>query len=429
MCNWNRKVKSGALQFAVFIGVLIALLLSGLILYAYTFTYTKEQSKGAIENMQIANSALNALLQNSEVSRDTIAMELYNKDNQSLLYNVSQWGVFEKVIIVAQNRKKKFVKTAILGSKINSLYAPALFLQENYNPLVLVGNTVIKGIAYLPSQGVKPGYIAGQSYYGGELINGQIKKSGVKLPELSNNYIDRLLYYGKQYNPLQHEEFLAVNSGRKTINSFEKRTKGIYEKGTITLENNTFVGNIIIKSDTLIKVKKTAHLKDVILVAPTVEIEEETEGSFQVIANKRINVGKTCKLNFPSALVLIENEETQGSHQYQANIKKQILIGEGTYIKGCVTYLDTRKPITNFDSQIVLMKGAAIMGQVYCMGSFELMGGVSGSVYTKQFITNAGGSVYLNHILNGRIENLENLDYFGGILFKDEPKSIMKWGY
>lgn len=429
MCSWNRKIKSGALQFAVFIGVLIALLLSGLILYAYTFSYTKEQSKGAIENIQIANSALNTLLQNSDVGNDTITMELYRSNNQSLHYNVSQWGLYEKATIVAQNRKKRFVKTAILGSKINTPQAPSLFLQETYSPLVVVGNTEIKGIVYLPSQGVKPGYIAGNSYYGAKLIDGQIKKSGVELPELSNGYVDRLLYYSKKYKPLLQEEFLTINSGQKTINSFQKKTKGIHEKGVITLDSNTFVGNIIFKSDTLIQVKKTSHLKDVILVAPSVEIEEGTEGSYQVIATKMIKVGKNCKLNFPSALVLIDDDKIQTSYQNQTNSKKQIFIEEGTVIKGCVSYLDTRKPITSFESQIVLMKDAKIMGQAYCMGNFELMGIVSGSVYTKQFITNAGGSVYVNHILNGHIENLENLDYFGGILFKDEPKTIMKWGY
>lgn len=430
--KWNRKTKSGALQFAVFIGVLIALLLSGLILYAYTFYYTKEQSKEAIENVQITNSAFSKLLQESEVSIDTIAMERFNTGNQSVKYNVSQWGVFEKAIIVAQNRKKRFVKTAILGSKIYVRQSPTLFLQETYNPLALVGNAMIKGTAFLPSQGVKPGYIVGQSYYGTELIYGQIKQSGTKLPELVDKYSDRLLYYSKNYKPVLQEEFVEINSEKKRINSFVKKTKGWYEKGIVTLENTVFTGNIVIKSDTLIRVTKTSHLKDVILVAPIVEIEEQVEGSFQVIATKAIKVGKGCKLNFPSALVLIEDKENKGfqvSNQHQINVKKHIFIGEGSQIKGCVCYLDTRGSTTNFDSQIILTKEAKITGQVYCMGNFELMGAVIGSLYTKQFITNAGGSVYVNHILNGRIESWENLDYFGGVMFKGAQKTIVKWGY
>ncbi len=64
------KLKSGALQFTVFIAVLIALLLGGLILYAYTFIYMKEQSKGAIENIQFSDTGIYFLLEQKELDKE-----------------------------------------------------------------------------------------------------------------------------------------------------------------------------------------------------------------------------------------------------------------------------------------------------------------------------------------------------------------------
>lgn len=424
------KIKSGALQFTVFIAVLIALLLAGLVLYAYTFIYMKEQSKGAIENIQIADIGIQSLLEQKELNTDTAQIDFVKKENQIIKTHLSQWGVFQKGITVTQFRKKKFTKTAIIGSLLLADKTPTLFLQETHNALTVVGNTKITGIAYLPKQGVNSGYIAGNSYYGSQLIYGRIEKSTDNLPKMEKTFLDAINFYIKEYKINRQEDYINLNSGIKILNSFKENTKGFYSENAITLENKIISGNIIIKSETAIKVKKTALLNDIILIAPSIEIEDETMGNFQVIASKKITLGKKCNLSYPSALLLFQDNKNDpdNNSNYNSLLENQIFIGEGCTLKGCVTYFQTKeKP--DFKTQIVLEKDSKIKGQVYCNGNFEIKGTVSGSVYTKQFVANQAGSIFMNHVYNATIENENIPAIYGGIILEQEPKTVLKWLY
>lgn len=423
------KIKSGALQFTVFISVLIALLLAALILYAYTFIYMKEQSKGAIENIQFSDIGINALLQQKEFTTDTIPLDFIKKENQTVKIHLSQWGIFEKGISTSQFRKKKFTKTAIIGGLINSEESPTLFLQESYNALTVVGNTAIRGIAYLPVQGVNSGYIGGHSYYGSQLIYGSIKKSTKELPQPKKELLESIAYNLKQYKPLTEDDYISLGKSSKITNSFLLKTKTIYSEDPIILETKTITGNIIIKSETLIKIKRTSLLKDIILIAPIIEIEDEAIGTFQAIASKRITVGKACKLSYPSALVLFQDNKNNPDEVSINPMDNKIFIDTKSVVKGSICYFQTKtKP--DFQTQVVLEKEAIIKGQVYCNGNLEVKGTVSGSVITKQFLANESGSIFVNHIYNGTIENQNIPSIYGGIVFEEEqPKTVLKWLY
>ncbi|KRB56697.1 hypothetical protein ASD98_08375 [Flavobacterium sp. Root186] len=424
------KLKSGALQFTVFIAVLIALLLASLVLYAYTFIYMKEQSKGAIENIQIADIGIQSLLEQKELNSDTVTIDFIKKENQTIKTHLSQWGVFQKGVTITQFRKKKFTKTAIIGSLIVADKSPTLFLQETHNALTVVGSTKIQGIAYLPTQGVNSGYIGGNSYYGTQLIYGRIEKSTSELPKPEKAFLDALNFYLKEYKIDRQEDYINLNSSVKITNSFKEKTNGFYSQNAITLENKIISGNIIIKSETAIKVRKTALLNDLILIAPIIEIEDETIGSFQAIASKKITLGKKCNLSYPSALLLFQDNKNSVSDNsnYNTLSENQIFIGEGSILKGCVTYIQT-KETSDFQTQIVLEKDSKIKGQVYCNGNFEIKGTVSGSVYTKQFVANQAGSIFMNHVYNATIENETVPAIYGGIILEQQPKTVLKWLY
>ena len=388
----------------------------------------KEQSKGAIENIQFSNTGIEYLLKQPKINTDTLTIDFIKKENQTVKVHLSQWGIFEKAFAISQFRKKRFVKTAIIGSLVKTQESPTLFLQETHSSLSLVGNTTIRGIAYLPSQSVKSGYIAGNSYYGSQLIYGSIRNSTSALPKLENSVPETLAFYLEDYKPLNQEDYINLETDQRIGISFKEKTKGVYSEAPIILENREITGNIIIKSDTLIRIKKTALLKDLILIAPIIEIEEGSSGNFQAIASKRITVGKGCKLSYPSALVLFQDNKTKTSLVPNTIFENKIFIDSGSLIIGSVLYFQTKEE-ADFQTQIVLEKEARIKGQVYCNGNFELRGTVSGSVYTKQFIANQSGSIFVNHIYNGTIENENIASIFGGMVFENEPKIVMKWLY
>jgi hypothetical protein len=425
----QHKVFSGALQLTVFIGVLIALLLSGLILYAYTFGYMKSQSKGAIANVQLADQGINYLLLQKEPKADTTTLNWPTTENQSVKAQLSQWGVFEKAIVTTQFRTKKFIKTALMGTLIEAQKSPTLFLQDTQSPLTLVGKTTIRGIAYLPFQGVKPGYITGNSYYGTELIYGTIKQSDAYLPKLTSSTINSFDFYQKIFKIDNQEDFIALGTNKAINVSFKKHTKGFYSKDPIVLNYEHITGNVIIKSEALIKVKSNTILKDVILIAPIIEIEDNTTGNFQAIASKTILVGKNCQLNYPSALILYQdNKENPDLYSRNDDNTNQIFINSKTVFKGCVCYFQT-KEVSDFQTQLILETDAVIKGEVYCNGNFNLRGTVSGSVYTKQFIASRAAFTFVNHIYDGTIENTNIPSVFAGMLFENQPKTIAKWLY
>ena len=421
------KIKSGALQFTVFVAVLIALLLAGLILYAYTFIYMKEQSKGAIENIQVANIGIQHLLQQKETHNDTVTIDFLKKENQTIKTNLSQWGIFQKGIAISQFRKKKFIKTALIGSLIVSKESPTLFLQETHNGLSLVGHTNIRGNAYLPVQGINSGYIAGNSYYGSQLIYGTITNSSKTLPKIESTILKGIVFYLKEYQ-LNQEDYINISSPSKTTNSFKTKTKGYYSADPIVLEHTYLSGNIIIKSETSIKIKKTAVLHDIILIAPSIEIEDQTTGNFQAIASRKITVGTNCQLSYPSALLLYQDNMNNIDEASTVPFDNQIFIHSGTVIKGSIGYFQT-KETTDFKTQVVLEQDAKIKGQVYCNGNFEIKGTVSGSVFTRQFVANQSGSLFVNHVYNATIENENIPAIYGGVPIEEEPKTVLKWLY
>jgi hypothetical protein len=423
---FKNKVYSGALQFTIFIGVVIALLLAGLIMIQKTHTYFIEQSKATIENIQLANSGINYLLNQKKATPDTLTISDLSNENQKVEVNLSSWGIFEKGIVKTTHRKKTFYKSALLGTTIGTSERPILYLQENYKPLVVVGKTILKGLVYIPSQGIIPGYIEGESFYSEKLIEGTIKKSTTKLPELNDLYKEFRDVF-KSNTKISQENYLSQDYKSKIINSFFKPTKIIYQKGIIELDGTSITGNIIIKSDELVKIKKTAFLKDVIIIAPIVEIEDDVVGTFQVMANKRIIVGKNCKLNYPSALVLIQEKESIANLNSNP-LDYHIQVEKNSQIIGTICYFKSIK-VNDFKTQITLNEEAIVKGEIYCQGNLELKGKVIGSVFTEQFIVNASGTIFINHLYNGQIVNDNFPESFSGLLFKDNLKSVAKWMY
>ncbi len=341
-------------------------------------------------------------------------------DSKITIYK-THWGVFDLIKVNSQIKNESFQKLALVGGYNN--LKPALYLEDKNRPLVLVGNTIIRGNVSLPKGGVKRGNISGHAYHGEQLIYGDINQSSIQLPNFSNiNYLKNIKENIYNNDSL---EFIHINEDQRLVHTFNKPTKIYRQNNRIDLEYVQLTGNFIIESDTLIRVRKTAVLHDIILVAPKIEIDEDVQGNFQVIATQKIDVGANSKLSYPSALLLIDE------NLLQTNSKKnisQIVINDNVEVKGLVCYLSSDSK-NNYQAQIKIEENASVIGEVYCNQNIELKGEVTGSVYTKGFIANQNGSVYQNHIYNGKIIVDDLPKQYSGFLFEDLPKQIVQWVY
>lgn len=413
------RLKSGALQFAIYTSAIVALLLLGLILYVHTFKTLKQNTTISIDNIKATNLGFFEALKSNEISSDTLSLSNLSDKNQKVKIVNSIWGIFQKADVISKNRNKSFYKSALIGSSSNEKGRVALYLKNNFKPLIVVGNTKIEGEVMIPQQGVQSGYIAGNGYFGDQLIYGKVNNSSTELSKLNISLLSSLdNMLNSNNNFVSNFEF---KENGKMVNSFQSTTKVFNQKEPVVLTQE-ISGNFIIKSETSIRVTSASKLKDIILIAPEISIEDGVSGNFQSIANDKIEVGKKVQLSYPSALVINNDEkliESEGSLSVQ----------EFSSIRGVILY-KTKKDLSNsFQTHVKIAENVKIMGEVYCEGNLELKGSVWGSIYTHQFVSNTAGTIFINHLYNAKISSKDFPIDFSGILIDNQSKNIMKWLY
>ncbi len=301
-----QKLKAGALQYTIFISVLILLLVSAFISLAYLQQKTRMSASFFQETIQHCNMSFEYLATNETPYNQEIEISFNDEVESKVILTKKHWGLFDIVHSKAQIKKEEFEQFALVGG-----YQPdksALYLKENNKPLVLVGNTEIRGVAFLPKQGVRRGNIAGNSYYGSELIYGVTGQSTNQLPTIKTKQTVKGWIKGGFLN--DELQSIDLYDGLQLQNSFNQPTQFFQSDGLIDLRFVKLTGNIIIKSNTKIVVANSSQLQDVILIAPEIEIKNNTVGNFQAFATKELIVGEGCNLLYPTVLCLFAENQT-----------------------------------------------------------------------------------------------------------------------
>lgn len=418
----HKKIPAGALQYTLFISVLILLLISSFITLTYLQQLFKVKTDSDVQCIQNAAIGFDYYTTNKLPYNHKELLTLDENQQSELQFERTTWGFFDILKVRSSIKNSRFEKIGLTGGYLTE--KPALYLKDQNNALVVVGDAKIAGPAFLPKQFIKPGNIAGNSYNGTQLVYGSIFTSSKQLPTLKNKETIEHLSQGI-INEL-NLDFTPLFEGMEAVNSFKKPTKIYLQPGVIDLYDIQLTGNFIIQSDTLITVSNTAILTDIILIAPTILVEPGVTGSFQAIASQEIEVGENCRLTYPTALVVSKKSNTIVSTTDET--VSPLFIDSNTTIKGVVAYLDSNTK-TNYSSQLFISENTHITGEVYCEKNLELLGTVYGSVYTSAFIAKQAGSVYLNHLYNGQIlQNRLPQQYVGLSIEASIPK-VIKWLY
>ena len=419
------KIPAGALQLVVFIGIVIAIILASFVTLAYVNMKFSKQTNLLIDTVDYANLGIQIGLVEDYPIRDTITLSFEDNALENLKLYKNSWGIYETLTTVSSIKKNKIINHAFIGSTFNKNNRTGLYLADDQQPLVVVGNTYISGKNYLPKQGIKPGTISGVRYYGNQLVYGKTSESEQRLPTLSFNITSEIL---RLRNVLNEKDAASIESfpyGLTVKNSFKENLKILYNTEAITLDNVSLFGQVIIFSDTKITVNESSSLIDVILVAPEIEIQSNFKGNLQAIASENISLGENTMLKYPSALVLY-NETINTSEVKERNV----VLSKNTEINGQIIVVLPRNKLTKFEPQLKLDNNTIVNGEVYCNQNVEHLGTINGSLYAKRFISKQAGSVYINDIYNGRIDaKALSADYVGLNFEQPSGKKIMKWGY
>ena len=400
------KVQGGALQFVVFMGTVIAVLLLCFVLLTYTHTFFGQKTDRFVELVKTNESAFRQLLQGTKTGPSSWDEQGIHMQHQS-----QTWGMYEVHTLRSGFQKQMFERTALTGHG----YAgepPSLYLQDNNRPLVLAGQAGLIGKAFLPPAGIRPGNIGGVGFYGAVPPDHLVAQSQSSLPALDRKELRA------------EGERTPFKPGMKRKRSFHEPAINISGE-TVVLEDVTVSGHVIIAATNTIVVRPTATLYDVILQAPEIRIEPGVQGRFQAFATKKIDVGAGAQLGYPSALVL--RATTAQEPQIQPQDFKQIRLGPNSYVGGCIVYLDSFEEKAAYPN-VHLDATAEVAGEIYSQGPIEVKGRISGSVYTHSFMAMEKGSRYQNHLFEGRINSKELPPTFAGLALNGKTiKKIARW--
>ncbi|WP_422106022.1 hypothetical protein [Winogradskyella sp.] len=416
------KLKAGALQLVTFVVVVIALLLAAFVLLLHVHRQFRIKSNHTIATVALVNTGIHTLLHNHIPLKDTVSVSLNDEAYKSLKVHRDFWGSFEKVHVKAKIKRSTLGKTALVGNSIAKQNCPSLYLKDNNKPLVLVGQTTIKGEAHLPKRGVKSGNIAGQSYYGEHYIYGKTFISKA-LPELNSAHLDYLKHLKEGNLNTITTDYINPKGQNLFKNAFENPLQRIYDPLDMVLAEVTMIGHIVIKSDTKITVHSTAHLTDVLLIAPVIEIAANVSGSFQAFATEYIHIAKDVHLSYPSALVLQQDDD-----EHPTTLPRGIVMDDNSSVSGQILVLGQTQA-HNYEAQLKISANALVEGLIYCEQNLELRGTVYGAVYTDNFIIKEAGAVYQNHLFNALIDANKLPSAFVSLDIGNSKKGVAKWLY
>ena len=417
-----KKVNGGALYYAVFIAFLISVL-SGLLLL-YTYIHNSYINRQILQEQTFSNvrSGINLILKNPELvgyeSEDEI--ELFGNNYDKIKLRKKHWGVYDLIFAESNRQNYKASKIAFVGDHLGKKEDVALYLTDKKKYLSISGNTILKGTCYLPKLGIKRAYIEGQGYQNRELVFGKVLNSESKLPNLNSEKIKHLeSLVTKTLSKQDSIVELKRITSELSYNSFFNKTLVLYSDQITNLSGIRLEGNIILKLDQEIIIPENCYLKDIIVIAPSVNISKGFKGNIQVLATEGINVGNSCQLKYPSFIGVLKSIE---------NKDFCITIGANSTIAGGVMLYSTTANTTE-PLKMKLENSAKVYGTVYCDGYIEHKGHIYGSLYSNGFTLKTAASLYENHLLNAEVDYSKLPKDFIGINLIGDPvnERIIKW--
>lgn len=384
-----KKIQSTAIYYALFLSVIFALLLGGLILYSsfnQNFALQMTVEETLIDN---ANSGIAyGQTHYRELPADTpLELRLFGEGIDSVSISTRIWGAYTILQSSAKHKNKSFTKVALFGAS-NQKKQPTLYLPDNGRPISLCGETRIEGECFLPKSGLKRAYIEGKNYQGDRLIYGISNPSAKQLPALNPSFLT--------FDKLTNASFeIWDNELDSIIVSFQRQPIHFLADGVMDLDQMVIKGQVYLESRDSVFIRATSEIENAIVKGRIVRIEEGFTGTVQIFATEKIILENNVLLKYPSVLAVYETE-----FPTETNVK--IEVGENTQVIGTIL-LTSSKPNFRLTPMLSIAKGAEIDGLIYCAGKTEIRGTIKGSLFTQTLFLKTASSAYENHLLDAQL--------------------------
>ena len=221
-----RKLPAGALVITILIALVLSVICTMMILLGYhnrQFFLTLTIAQRIRNNLSSAsNLILSDTLFYSVEKTDTL--NLFNEPDDSVIIKRSGWGLFQAAAVESKHFNFSKKQQFLYGSRMPDYMSGCIYLADRKRPLSLVGNTMLTGKGFLPKAGLKIAYVNQRGYDNNTLINGEVKPSEERIPQLNDEfakYLEDVSNYAK-YKTGTTRYSLISDSG--IHQSFNKRT-------------------------------------------------------------------------------------------------------------------------------------------------------------------------------------------------------------
>lgn len=375
------------------------------------FSSETKRNTDLVQMCMNAESGIYYGIQNSVENCINERIVLFEEPIEETRLTKRSWGAFNVVTSSSLIEGLKTSKSVLVGSNLD--LSKVLILNDNNRPLSISGKTKIQGNCVLPKAGVKRAYVEGKSFTGKKLVAGLIEYTGKnienenKFPvgisqQLESSFDDSTVFMNDLLvDSIQHD--------------FNKKTLRILITDSDLQLGGYYSGNILFHSEGKVSISANCFLKDIILKANSISIENGFSGSAQFYANSEIVV-ENATLEYPSIVCLDTPNET---------LRSGIQIRNSKIIGGVLlSEIDNKK----IKPGISIDANSTIVGNVFSASWTELKGRVVGQVITNSFLLKTPSSVYQNHLIDAKIEELK---IEGGYplyaLNETKRQTIIKW--
>lgn len=399
------------------VGLALAMIFSIVLLSVYLAADLKSQLSNKTLNQLLIKDRL---LKNIETIQDMILDTTTHFPDckrylaltdagDSVVVDHRYWGAFEYFEIEAFKRNCSITKVLLRGDTVS----PSLNISEAGN-LNLFGKCKVQGNIFLNGS-LKPGSLGNLPFSGSyseirllshhaaenndSLTIDQIKNVLANLPDVHEGIITRR-------RKLNHSVgSLARSSTRQDsiCRSFSEPTLILSYTKPLKLENVFYEGNILLFSNEKINISRESHLEDVILKAPEITIENGFSGVIQCFAERSIEIGSNCRLNFPSVL-MVNNDRGSGEiiQRQLSSVAGVIVMSSISLKSGKLNFNDRTLPGKK-ENLYRVMPGATVRGEVIVNGRIALEGKIAGNVKVDRFCAIMGTEIHDNSMLNGTL--------------------------
>lgn len=391
-------LKAHSLLYAIYICLIISIICGGILYYFNLYNqlnnYYNRYEDLYVHNYSTVNYALGVDLVNQDLPEN---IENNIKGN----FTVSSFGVLQLIIAKSSIETDTISSAHLVGELPSS--DTAIFLSSISKPLLYSGQVEIVGNNRLPFVEIV-----------GKVIDS--KKNELKL--LGSTFLNEAALpalnkeFKKMYNvstfknaiPLSNEDSIYFNSFYN-----QPSIKDLTKSG---VQNVVYKGNIILRGKDSLVVKKSAILKDVILLAPRIIFEEGFSGNVQAYATSEILMKKNVNLNYPSLLCVYNSTKNESS----------IIIQENCTVSGAIVLFGNE--LDDIEKNRIMVDSSGLLeADIYCTGALMLKSNVYGSIYTNRFYYRSSSSNYDNLISDIEINVKKRPSYFVPIKLLDKSKS------